>query len=160
MDNILVKGIQDWQSLALNFIDSPEKHLSHALEDLLVAKGTFMKMWIAKWVAEPPRTWNCKDALCSHGEKHCSFYFVLLGKPLEITRKQSQCCEQQEPGKCCALWAPLFNNELFLNSLSWPLLWPLLHLPPPPKASFLGQIPLSSWRTEDFSAWVELEHYR
>lgn len=59
---------------------------------------------------------------------------MLLGKPSQMTRKQSHCCEQQMPEKCCVPWVPPFNNELFLNSLSWPLLQPPLHLPPPPKA--------------------------
>lgn len=51
-----------------------------------------------------------------------------------MTRKQSHCCEQQEPEKCCVPWVPPFNNELFFNSLSWPLLQPPLHLLPPLKA--------------------------
>lgn len=42
------------------------------------------------------------------------FFFVLLEKPLEMTRKQSHCCAQQEPEKCCVPSILPFNSELFL----------------------------------------------
>lgn len=57
-----------------------------------------------------------------------------------MTRKQSHCCEQQEPEKCCVPCFLLFNSELFLSSLSWPLLQPPLCLPPPPRGLLRGRV--------------------